>query len=53
MLQNNWSVILKTIKVMKAKGKTEKLFQIKEILNATCDSGLDFFGVKEHYWDNW
>lgn len=25
MLQNNWSVILETIKVMKAKGKTKKL----------------------------
>ena len=38
---------------MKAKGKTEKLFQIEGNLSAMHGSGLDLFDVREYQWGNW
>lgn len=45
-----------TLKIMKCRGKSGELFQIKGIwqLNVICESGLDStLGNNGNYWDNW
>lgn len=53
ILQDTWLVFLKTAKIMKNQGKTEKMSYTRrdwgtQQLNAMCNPGLDFGAERGH-----